>query len=38
VPVVNDDPLTPDLSKRGNIFFEWCDAGTENDQAGTESE
>lgn len=38
VPVVNDDPLTPDLYKPGNILFEWCDAGTENDDAGTESE
>jgi Helix-turn-helix domain len=31
VPVVNDDPLTPDLSKRENILFEWCDTGTENE-------
>ena len=24
VPVVNDDPLTPDLSKKENRLFEWC--------------
>lgn len=29
VPVVNDDPLTPDLSKEENRLFEWCDASTE---------
>lgn len=34
VPVVNEDPLTPDLSKRENRLFEWCDADTENDYAG----
>jgi Helix-turn-helix domain len=26
VPVVNGDPLTPDLSKEENRLFEWCDA------------
>ncbi|MGO8982578.1 MAG: hypothetical protein ACLPN6_26895 [Streptosporangiaceae bacterium] len=26
VPVVNQDPLTPDLSKEENRLFEWCDA------------
>jgi hypothetical protein len=26
VPVFNNDPLTPDLSKRENRLFEWCDA------------
>jgi transcriptional regulator with XRE-family HTH domain len=29
VPVVNNDPLTPDLSKKENRLFEWCDASTE---------
>ena len=29
VPVVNNDPLTPDLSKEENRLFEWCDASTE---------
>ena len=29
VPIVNKDPLTPDLSKKENCLFEWCDAGTE---------
>jgi hypothetical protein len=29
VPVVNQDPLTPDLSKRENLLFEWCDVSTE---------
>jgi len=29
VPVVNKDPLTPDLSKPENRLFEWCDASTE---------
>ncbi len=28
VPVVNQDPLTPDLSKEENRLFEWCDAST----------
>jgi Helix-turn-helix domain len=28
VPVVNQDPLTPDLSKEENRLFEWCDADT----------
>ncbi len=28
VPVVNHDPLTPDLSKKENRLFEWCDADT----------
>jgi transcriptional regulator with XRE-family HTH domain len=27
VPVVNNDPLTPDLSKQENRLFEWCDVG-----------
>jgi hypothetical protein len=27
VPVVNRDPLTPDLSKEENRLFEWCDEG-----------
>jgi hypothetical protein len=26
VPVVNQDSLTPDLSKQENRLFEWCDA------------
>jgi hypothetical protein len=25
VPVVNDDPMTPDLSKEENLLFEWSD-------------
>jgi Helix-turn-helix domain len=25
VPVVNGDPITPDLSKKENRLFEWCD-------------
>jgi hypothetical protein len=29
VPVVNFDPLTPDLSKEENRLFEWCDANLE---------
>ena len=29
VPVVNQDPLTPDLSKRENLLFEWCDVSTD---------
>jgi transcriptional regulator with XRE-family HTH domain len=29
VPVVNEDPLTPDLSNEKNRLFEWCDASTE---------
>jgi transcriptional regulator with XRE-family HTH domain len=29
VPVVNLDPLTPDLSKEDNRLFEWCDASPE---------
>jgi hypothetical protein len=29
VPVVNKDPMTPDLSKQENRLFEWCDASTE---------
>jgi transcriptional regulator with XRE-family HTH domain len=28
VPVVNKDPMTPDLSKEDNRLFEWCDAST----------
>jgi Helix-turn-helix domain len=28
VPVVNGDPLTPDLSKEENRLFEWCDVGS----------
>jgi transcriptional regulator with XRE-family HTH domain len=28
VPVVNNDPLTPDLSIAGNRLFEWCDVST----------
>jgi hypothetical protein len=31
VPVVNDDPLTPDLSKKDNRLFEWCDASKEDE-------
>lgn len=31
VPVVNDDPLTPDLSKPENRLFEWCDDNTKAD-------
>lgn len=26
VPVVNENPLTPDLFKPENVLFEWCDA------------
>jgi hypothetical protein len=26
VPVINRDPATPDLSKKENRLFEWCDA------------
>lgn len=29
VPVVNQDPLPPDLSKEKNRLFEWCDVGPE---------
>jgi hypothetical protein len=29
VPVVNGDPLTPDLSVARNRLFEWCDVSTE---------
>jgi len=29
VPVVNQDPLTPDLSKKENRLLEWCSAGPE---------
>jgi hypothetical protein len=29
VPVVNNEPLTPDLSKEENRLFEWCDASTD---------
>jgi transcriptional regulator with XRE-family HTH domain len=29
VPVVNQDPLTPDLSKEENRLFEWCDTSAE---------
>jgi transcriptional regulator with XRE-family HTH domain len=29
VPVFNQDPLTPDLSKEENRLFEWCDADAE---------
>jgi hypothetical protein len=28
VPVVNGDPLTPDLSKEENRLFEWCDVSS----------
>jgi transcriptional regulator with XRE-family HTH domain len=31
VPVVNNDPLTPDLSVKENRLFEWCDVTTEAD-------
>jgi hypothetical protein len=31
VPVVNEDPLTPDLSKKENRLFEWCDASTKTE-------
>lgn len=29
VPIVNRDPLTPDLSKKENRLFEWYDGGAE---------
>jgi hypothetical protein len=29
VPIVNKDPLTPDLSKKENRLFEWSDDGSE---------
>lgn len=29
VPVANNDTLTPDLSKKENRLFEWCDSGDE---------
>lgn len=29
VPVMNDDPITPDLSKHENRLFEWSDASAE---------
>ena len=29
VPVINGDPLTPDLSKKENCLFEWCAPSTE---------
>jgi hypothetical protein len=29
VPIVNQDPITPDLSKKENRLFEWSDSGTE---------
>jgi hypothetical protein len=29
VPVINGDPLTPDLSKKENRLFEWCAPSTE---------
>jgi hypothetical protein len=29
VPVVNNDPLTPDLSKKENRLFEWYEGGAE---------
>jgi hypothetical protein len=28
VPIVNKDPLPPDLSKKENRLFEWCDVNT----------
>jgi hypothetical protein len=31
VPIVNNDPLTPDLSNEDNRLFEWCDASTEDE-------
>jgi transcriptional regulator with XRE-family HTH domain len=31
VPVVNKDPMTPDLSKQENRLFEWCDVSTETE-------
>jgi hypothetical protein len=31
VPIVNRDPLTPDLSKEGNLLFEWSDTETETE-------
>jgi len=34
VPILNDDPLTPDLSKKENRLFEWCDASTETESEG----
>jgi hypothetical protein len=29
VPIGNKDPLTPDLSKKENRLFEWCEGGAE---------
>jgi hypothetical protein len=31
VPVVNGDPLPPDLSKKESRLFEWCDADADTD-------
>jgi hypothetical protein len=31
VPVVNDDPITPDLSKKENRLFEWSDRSAESE-------
>jgi transcriptional regulator with XRE-family HTH domain len=31
VPVVNQDPLTPDLSKTENLFFEWCNVSVKTE-------
>ena len=28
VPIMNKDPLTPDLSKKENRLFEWSDVNT----------
>jgi hypothetical protein len=37
VPVVNNDPLTPDLSKEGNRLFEWVGVSIGPDQEKSES-
>jgi hypothetical protein len=29
VPIINKDPLVPDLSKEENRLFEWCDTSTQ---------
>jgi hypothetical protein len=31
VPVANNDPLAPDLSRSENRLFEWCDSGIGNE-------
>jgi hypothetical protein len=32
VPVVNQDPLTPDLSRKENRLFEWCNVSAKPDE------